>query len=282
MGLLDERYSNLLSPLFRHSPKEKAVSDGYSSEASTQDSEHYYDMADAMERGLARELVADFMRPLLDSSRLWKFCLERSDDRREYRLYCDGKEFLMFAKVARDNRRVDIFMYDPREPNSLFDASRPAFTLSCSADKTEWWLVQERCDHCRHSLGCHSSCNSCRGRGAELLRVKHHNVEVGDGINHCMDAVIPASSSCSQSTEHRFITKMPSWNEQVGSLVLDFKGRKIQASAKNFQLTRDEDEKARVVCQHGKIGNNSFALDFRFPLTVIQAFGMALTTIFWD
>jgi len=283
MGFLDESYANLLSsPLFRQPPKEKAVMGG-GTESEQKDSDHYFDTADVMERGLARELVADFMEPLPDATSLWKFNVERSDDRREYRLFCDGGEFLMCARVSRDCRKIDISMYDPRDrAASIYDPGRPAFSMTCSADKAEWRLVQERCDNCRHLPRTQYSCSGCRGRGSEILLVRHHNEDVGDGINHCMDVTVPANSSAPNSQEHQFITKMPVWNEKVECLVLDFKGRKIQASAKNFQLASEDDESERVVCQYGKIGSNTFGLDFRYPLTVIQAFGMSLTTLFWD
>jgi len=96
-----------------------------------------------------------------------------------------------------------------------------------------------------------------------------------------MDLIIPADQRDPHSREQRFITKMPVWNERVECLVLDFKGRKIQASAKNFQLAADDDQFERVVCQYGKLDNDTFGLDFRYPLTVAQAFGAALSTLFW-
>mmetsp|Transcript_39834 Transcript_39834/g.85982 ORF Transcript_39834/g.85982 Transcript_39834/m.85982 type:complete len:235 (-) Transcript_39834:4-708(-) len=233
--------------------------------------------------GLARELVSDFLEPLPDAANLWKFNVERSSDRREYRLFCEGGEFLMYGKVARDCRRVEIFMYDPSERNAktLYGSCRPAFILTANQDKTDWRLLQDRCDCCRHCpAGEQRACSSCGGRGKEILRAKHSNLEVGDGINHCMDVSVPASGPMDE--EHRFVSKMPVWNEKVECLVLDFKGRKIQASAKNFQLALEHDESERVVCQYGKLDNDNFGLDFRYPLTVSQAFGLALTTILWE
>jgi hypothetical protein len=282
MGFLDESYATLLSPLRRPSPKEKEVGKCHSEDHDGRNNDRYFDIADYMERGLARELVADFMEPLPDASSLWKFCVQRSDDRQEYRLYCDGGEFLMYARASRDCRRLDIFLYDPKDKEStLFDPLRPAFTMAANAAKTEWRLTQERCDNCRHSPEQHATCCCCRGRVSELLRVRHSNVEVGDGVNHCMDVFVPVDDNYGYAREHRFITKMPVWNDKVECLVLDFKGRKILASAKNFQLASEADESERVVCQYGKLSTNSFGLDFRYPLTVVQAFGISLTTLFW-
>merc|ERR1719262_694160 len=78
----------------------------------------------------------------------------------------------------------------------------------------------------------------------------------------------------------RLITKRPVWNDEVESLVLDFKGRSIIASAKNFQLCLAQ-KPQHVVCQYGKIGPSTFSLDLRYPLSVVQAFAMSMTTMFW-
>jgi len=95
-----------------------------------------------------------------------------------------------------------------------------------------------------------------------------------------MDVVLPPPDNSKNSKETVLSTKLPEWNEGVGSLVLDFKGRRISASAKNFQLA-PTDRKEHVTCQFGKIGPDVFGLDFRYPLTVIQAFGMAMSTVHW-
>ena len=109
-------------------------------------------------------------------------------------------------------------------------------------------------------------------------------------------------------------------------MVLDFKGRHILSSAKNFQLALPSNPETRRMTvlsevakagtcslsvpgsvfhklhvlrlslrlRYGKIGPQTFSLDFkcafasqfnwlivRYPLSVIQAFGTSLTTLFW-
>jgi len=245
--------------------------------AHEQDDLTHVDLLDCMERGLSREIVADFMEPLPDKRGLWKFHVERSGDRRQYRLYCDGGAFLMYARLDKSMHRIDIFMYDPEE-DECFDAQRPAFTLAANATRTEWKLKQERCDTCtcRH-LPAGSAC-----RCQDAMRICQFNASVGDGVNHCMDVCVPQQGFLSSAPSFKLMSKMPVWNEQVDSLVLDFKGRPIIPSAKNFQLTAEGDEGGRVVCQFGKLTHDKFALDFRYPLTVIQAFGICLTTVFWE
>merc|ERR1740123_348048 len=78
----------------------------------------------------------------------------------------------------------------------------------------------------------------------------------------------------------RLASKKPVWNDDIESLVMDFKGRNIVSSAKNFQLGLQHKPK-HIICQYGKVGGSTFSLDFRYPLSVIQAFGISLSTTFW-
>lgn len=236
-------------------------------QASEEEAERAFDIADAMECGLARELVTDFVQPLKRSRTLWKFKVVRSDDRLQYRLFSDdgngGGSFLMYARCRLEASLVEFHLYDPGcDDSGLFDSERPAFTMSWNQTRTEWHLVQHRAEK------------------REVAFIQHTRRSVGSGVNYCMDVVLPPPDNSKNSKETVLSTKLPEWNEGVGSLVLDFKGRRISASAKNFQLA-PTDRKEHVTCQFGKIGPDVFGLDFRYPLTVIQAFGMAMSTVHW-
>jgi len=234
--------------------------------------ERVFDIADCMEKGLARELVSDFVQPLRDVSGLWRFNVERSPDRREYRLRCAQGEFLMLAKVSKDGRDISFFLYDTQD-GGLHDSGAPAFTMSGDSSRTEWRLVQERRDcHCSlSSSGCR-----CRDR-REVMSVAHSRQSVGSGVSHCLEAFLHRSGAPEETC---LVSKLPVWNDEVRSMVLDFAGRRVVASAKNFQLATEADPE-RVVCQYAKVGPNAFGLDLKWPLTVIEAFGMALTTACW-
>jgi len=214
------------------------------------------------------------VQPLREVSGLWKFSVERSVDRREYRLRCARGEFLMLAKVSKDGRHVGFFLYDSRsEDGGPHDPDMPAFTMSCNPSRTEWKLVQDRCD-CQsppRTLSC-----GCRERPV-VMEVLHSREGVGAGVSHCLDVLLCPNGN---TEEVRLVSQLPVWNEQVQSMVLDFKGRQAIPSAKNFQLV-PEGHPERTVCQHAKIGPHSFSLDFKGPMTVIQAFGVALTTTLW-
>lgn len=112
--------------------------------------ERAFDIADSLENGLAREIVTEFMHPLRRASKLWKFHVVRSEDKLQYRLYSDDGDFLMYARTNVEARQVSFFLYNPSEKDDkLFNSEKPAFSMTWSKDKTEWRIVQERCENCQ-------------------------------------------------------------------------------------------------------------------------------------
>eukprot|EP00808_Paulinella_micropora_P006297 g15845.t1 len=73
------------------------------------------------------------------------------------------------------------------------------------------------------------------------------------------------------------VNKEPIFNHQVNAFVLDFKGRVSEASVKNFQLV-DRNNADLVLLQFGRVGADKFNMDFRYPLSPMQAFLACVTT----
>lgn len=73
------------------------------------------------------------------------------------------------------------------------------------------------------------------------------------------------------------INKPPRWNEAVGAYVLNFNGRVTMASVKNFQLVDPEDQE-NVLLQFGRVGKDVFNMDYRWPLSPLQAFAICLSS----
>ncbi|XP_020300826.1 protein king tubby-like isoform X2 [Pseudomyrmex gracilis] len=71
--------------------------------------------------------------------------------------------------------------------------------------------------------------------------------------------------------------KTPVWNDDTQSYVLNFHGRVTQASVKNFQVVHDSDVDY-VVMQFGRVAEDVFTMDYRFPLCTVQAFAIALSS----
>lgn len=71
----------------------------------------------------------------------------------------------------------------------------------------------------------------------------------------------------------------PWWNVELGSFVLNFGGRVSVASVKNFQLC-DRSDQDFIMLQFGRIqGRHSFTMDFQYPLTGVQAFAIAISSL---
>ena len=68
------------------------------------------------------------------------------------------------------------------------------------------------------------------------------------------------------------------WNIELGAFVLNFGGRVKVASVKNFQLC--ERDVQDHIMQFGRIeGRHSFTVDFQHPLTPMQAFAIAISSL---
>ncbi|CAN4125047.1 unnamed protein product [Withania somnifera] len=86
--------------------------------------------------------------------------------------------------------------------------------------------------------------------------------------------------------------KSPRWHEQLQCWCLNFRGRVTVASVKNFQLIAanqppaggpttsrsSQSDHDRVILQFGKIGRDMFTMDFRYPLSAVQAFAICLSS----
>lgn len=70
----------------------------------------------------------------------------------------------------------------------------------------------------------------------------------------------------------------PWWNIELGAFVLNFGGRVKVASVKNFQLCERHDQ--GHIMQFGRIeGRHNFTMDFQHPLTPMQAFAIAISSL---
>ncbi|KAI3722801.1 hypothetical protein L2E82_33898 [Cichorium intybus] len=80
--------------------------------------------------------------------------------------------------------------------------------------------------------------------------------------------------------------KSPIWHERLQRWCLNFKGRVTRASVKNFQLIPSvedfhkvsNEEKDQVILQFGKIEQDIFTMDYRYPLSAFQAFAICLSS----
>jgi len=76
-----------------------------------------------------------------------------------------------------------------------------------------------------------------------------------------------------------FVNKVPKFNEVTKTYSLSFNGRVEKASVKNFQLIEDFKGSETVTLQFGRINEELFSLDFQWPFSPFQAFGIALSSL---
>lgn len=252
------------------------------------DAERSFDEADAMERGVAREMTTSFVEAQPVSATRRRMRVERSEDRLQHVLLDEDGSAVLVARTVVAESRVEFFIADK---DCAVDRTRtsagPAFSMIFDKDRTNWRLRCSRCESCVYRAR-HCSCEAFGGQ--TIACIGHCREEIGGGVAMCMDVDIPEVSKTgsrvvwcplrqgAEAPERiELASKRPTWNARLKSLVMDFKGRVDCASAKNFQLLRGDDS----VLVFGKRGPKTFCLDFEHPLSTAQAFAIALTTMFW-
>eukprot|EP00746_Dinoflagellata_sp_MGD_P004999 gnl/MRDRNA2_/MRDRNA2_109672_c0_seq1.p1 gnl/MRDRNA2_/MRDRNA2_109672_c0~~gnl/MRDRNA2_/MRDRNA2_109672_c0_seq1.p1 ORF type:complete len:318 (+),score=71.99 gnl/MRDRNA2_/MRDRNA2_109672_c0_seq1:101-1054(+) len=261
-----------------------------------------FELADAMEQGLAKELTTAFIKapaPPTKEKKVETLLVHRSDDRAEHVLTSMDGEPLLIAKGLKggDPSRIDIFVPTGGDPPV---ALGPAFTLAMDdyCDDT-WTLTAERCECCEY-LPPAKACYCGKQGRRELAHIRHFRETIGGGSAMCMEVDLPAlrhdsspeiwctrTGTCNDPNREivTLESRRPRWNSKLSSLVMSFWGRCSCASAKNFQLqtfgaTRTDKEQD-VELLFGKTGPNAFVLDYRRPLGMVQAFAVALSTASW-
>ncbi|KAK4398308.1 Tubby-like F-box protein 7 [Sesamum angolense] len=98
---------------------------------------------------------------------------------------------------------------------------------------------------------------------------------------------VPSETRRDQDLENLVLkNKAPRWHEHLECWCLNFHGRVTVASVKNFQLVAAMDQskpggkgdEERVLLQFGKVGDDTFTMDYREPLSAFQAFAICLTS----
>lgn len=121
----------------------------------------------------------------------------------------------------------------------------------------------------------------CDRQGAELRRLAITLPESAPTAHYTHDWNTPLPTAKSVALH----SKLPVWNRQLGCLSLHFGRKRVRASSsKNFLVytadalrdPKKRDDAEAAVFQLGKLAPKTFALDFRHPVSALQAFAVAL------
>jgi len=127
---------------------------------------------------------------------------------------------------------------------------------------------------------------SSDGYGAATSTMLDRFKTIQQGMDNAEDAAAAPNNNAAEATtaaanEHGLMmlqNRPPWWNLELGAFVLNFGGRVKVASVKNFQLCERDDQEH--VMQFGRIeGRHAFTLDYAHPLTPVQAFAIAISSL---
>ncbi|KAG7172532.1 Tubby protein-like [Homarus americanus] len=107
------------------------------------------------------------------------------------------------------------------------------------------------------------------------MTADHQRVEFRANVEH--DSLIERWKTKNMDQLIELCNKTPVWNDDTQSYVLNFHGRVTQASVKNFQIVHESDVDY-IIMQFGRVAEDVFTMDYRYPMCALQAFGIALSS----
>ena len=201
-----------------------------------------------------------------------------------------------YSRSSRTSRRAIANSVEPLEPHPVQYASheaeegaitytanllgnRPRIMDVCIPKVTpdgvagaEWKRYLDSCDDANES-GSSNRMLTCFKQVQS--RADNPNPTDGDEENNDEDEYVPPDDFGLLALQNR----PPWWNIELGAFVLNFGGRVSVASVKNFQLC-DRSDQDHIMLQFGRIqGRHSFTMDFQHPLTAVQAFAVAISSL---
>ncbi|KAK4803646.1 hypothetical protein SAY86_003463 [Trapa natans] len=167
---------------------------------------------------------------------------------------------------SRASRRFASKQISPQVPAGSFEVGHVAYKFNLLKSRGPRRMV------C--TLRCPSSAEE-----ASLEPEKKANVQSDTETNKSASSSSPYGSTVLRN-------KAPRWHEHLQCWCLNFHGRVTVASVKNFQLVATVDyrqpggrgDENTVLLQFGKVGDDTFTMDYQQPLSAFQAFAICLTS----
>lgn len=236
-----------------------------------------FEIMDEMEQGISNELTARYIEvPKGDAEQ--RLLVHYSKDDREIILMSRNQEPLLVAYANSEGTGFDFYVPRGEQPY----AAGPVFILRYTTP-ARWTLTCHKCENCewkgKRQNGTRTLANIC-----------HYSEEIGILQTFCMDLEIPevgedtstaiwcpVCGDYGQQQKAELTTRRPTWIASEQRLMMNFKNRCAMASARNFQI--EMPGRPEEFCLlYGKKEHLQFVLDFKAPLSMVQAFATALTT----
>ncbi|CAG9467713.1 unnamed protein product [Pedinophyceae sp. YPF-701] len=211
-----------------------------------------------------------------------------------YKLYLNEDDGFLLAATKRKHNRTSNYLVSLDEDNMNRDSKAFFGKLRSNFVGTEFTIY----DHGINPKKAHKE--SGAEVRCELGAVMYQANILGTKGPRKMSVVIPVVNQEGHRVEFRPLSdkdsilsllkdrsrlrdmillknKSPKWNDALGAYCLNFNGRVTHASIKNFQLISDDDPEY-VVLQFGKVGRDAFTMDYRWPMSALQAFSICLSS----
>lgn len=263
-----------------------------------------FDLADVMELGHAPgNLERELLESRLQALPMRRLSVRRTKDKSEYAVHDEQGGVLLVARLRKNAQEegIDIFSASGAAAKA---GAHPVLRLKYDDDQEIWRLTSTRCSCCEYRLARHLGASHELPR-RELARIRHRSepLDNGGGLLR-LEVNLPGELQdggramwCPMQPQEirdnarRINSRLPGGGNKGQSLALDFGpgGRCRVASSKNFALCLGDAPSAhsaagpgaKDILQFGKIEQDHYCLDFRHPLSLVEAFGVALTTTIW-
>lgn len=133
-----------------------------------------------------------------------------------------------------------------------------------------------------------SKCPSLLPAHRESLHIRYTGLDRGSGPRMFQVYINPRDKAYAETLtkrvkekKGRYIqlrNKQPVYHPDSNTYSLDFGGRVTVSSARNFQVIHPGDA-SYITLMFGKVGNNEYILDHKYPWCALDAFGVALSAL---
>jgi len=272
---------------------------------------------DDLEKGYLRAYPQNYFSPYGSTEEMRTTLLEVNKQKTSCKLKEDPSlEFLLEAHLNQKTQVWEIFQYNLRTRRQK-DLHPIAYLKSQS--KGKWALWSSSCEHCDNNYHFNCTDSATQQEMREQLMLIESNVQdLSDSIMYTLNIIMPTVDEanrkktwCPRKYPHandynsdNFLIKdfekrkspraaveedslslttvSPQWDEGLQSFCIDFGGRIQRNSKRNFQIQKSDDPQSNVLCQFGKKDQGLYILDYKSPLSLIQALGVALVSLQWE